>query len=61
MTEEELDRLIAMLQPGCDGTTLRFVKERFSKTGVVRRRNKISEQQTVDVYESPLANDPREW
>ena len=61
MTEEELDRLIAMLQPGCDGTTLRFVKERFSKTGVVRRRNKISEQQAVDVYESPLANDPRDW
>lgn len=61
MTEEELDRLLAMLQPGCDGTTLRFVKERFSKTGIVRLRGKVSEQQAIDPFESPLANDPRDW
>ena len=61
MTEEELDRLIAMLQPGCDEKTLRFVKRQFSRTGFIRQKNELSDQQSVDPYEWPLANDPRYW
>jgi len=61
MTEDELDRLLAMLEPSCEERTLEFVKKRLLESGAVHRRRKISPAQTIDPFESPCANDPVGW
>ena len=61
MTENELDRLLAMLNPTCDNTTVEFVKERLIAAGAVRRPRSMSEAQTINPFERPPANDPVEW
>jgi hypothetical protein len=61
MTENELDRLLAMLNPTCDDATVEFVKERLIAAGAVRRAHPMSEAQTIDPFERPISNDPAEW
>jgi hypothetical protein len=61
----DIDRLIAMLNPECDEETLTFVKSTLvtalSSRGISDTNQSRSDQQKVDIFESPLFNDPRNW
>ena len=74
MTVEEIDRLIAMLEPNADENTVLFVRDQFvntiprtSKDYVPPNRSEIpsvdrSEKcSSVEPYEEWSPNDPRNW
>ena len=70
MTTNQLRRLLAMLNPSCDDEAYEFVLCELMKATVATERfelivrpprDKRSEQQSVDPFESGLANDPRFW
>lgn len=63
MNIRELDELISILNPGCDEDTLFAVRtalmcELVSKD---KRLHTRTDQQKVDIFETPIANDPRDW
>ncbi len=65
MNTLDIDRLIAMLDPECDEETLAFVKSELARAisphNTLDTDRSRSDQQKVDIFESPLFNDPRNW
>lgn len=70
MNINELDDLLATLSPGCDDATYDIVKAKLvlaisplasSSRNTSDTDRSRSDQQKVDIFESPLFNDPRNW
>ena len=76
MTHDEIDRLIAMLEPNAEENTVLYVRSQFIKQlprttreYVPPRRDDASapdcldrsEPQSVDIFEEWSPNDPRNW
>ena len=61
MHSEDIERLLAMLNPQCDSKTFAFVRDTLEKTLNKESPSPRTDQQNVDVFDSRLANDPLTW
>jgi len=61
MHSEDIERLLAMLNPQCDSKTFAFVRDTLEKTFKKKSSAPRTDQQKVDVYDTNLANDPLRW
>lgn len=63
MERHNIERLIAMLQPGAGEEDVEFVIDEIMRS--MSKDQSVSkprtDQQKVDLYDSTIANDPRYW